>query len=125
MEAHSDDAMYKSSCSWQVSFFLLVSSSIDVAIERSLANCCTAWMIAAFLPLPYNPMAEMREHEADNSSSQLDTSNQNATNYDRRFGPIDEKRFENAKWWRNLNRWMSVVGFLIIAAIVSCLSLDS
>jgi hypothetical protein len=75
-------------------------------------------MIAAVLPLPYNPMAEMREHEADNSSSQLDTSNQVANNYDRRFGPIDEKRFENAKWWRNLNRWMSLVGFLIIAAVV-------
>jgi hypothetical protein len=60
----------------------------------------------------------MREHEAETSSSQLDTSNQIANNYDRQFGPIDEKRFENAKWWRNLNRWMSVVGFLIIAAIV-------
>ncbi|EPE29700.1 hypothetical protein GLAREA_00860 [Glarea lozoyensis ATCC 20868] len=77
-----------------------------------------AWMIAAILPLPYNPVAEMREHEAETSSSQLDTSNQIANNYDRQFGRIDEKRFENAKWWRNLNRWMSVVGFLIIAAII-------
>jgi hypothetical protein len=103
---------------WRVSFFLLVSTSTQIFFEKDFANNSTAWMIAAILPLPYNPMAEMREHEADNSSSQLDTSNQVANNYDRRFGPIDEKRFENAKWWRNLNRWMSVVGFLIIAAIV-------
>jgi hypothetical protein len=78
-------------------------------------------MIASFLPLPYNPVAEMREHEADNSSSQLDTTNQISNDYTRRYGTIDEKRFENAKWWRNLNRWMSVVGFLIIAAIVRSL----
>ena len=32
---------------------------------------------------------------------------------------IDEARYENARWWRNLNRLMCIVGALIIAAIVS------
>lgn len=32
---------------------------------------------------------------------------------------VDEARFENARWWRNLNRLMCILGVLIIAAIVS------
>ena len=74
-------------------------------------------MIAAVLPLPRNPMKEMRER--DNSTSNLDESNEGPNDYTRQFGPMDEARYESAKWWRNLNRWMSLVGFLIIAAVVS------
>lgn len=33
--------------------------------------------------------------------------------------PVDERRYENARWWRSLNQLMSIVGILIIAAIVS------
>lgn len=32
---------------------------------------------------------------------------------------IDEARYENARWWRNINRIMSVLGLLVIGAIVS------
>jgi hypothetical protein len=74
-------------------------------------------MIAAVLPLPQNAMKEMRER--DNSTSNLDESNEGPNDYTRQFGPIDEARYESAKWWRNLNRWMSLVGFLIIATVVS------
>ena len=35
------------------------------------------------------------------------------------LGPIDQARYENARWWRNINRIMSVVGVGIIVAIVS------
>ncbi|TVY49893.1 hypothetical protein LOCC1_G000209 [Lachnellula occidentalis] len=77
-----------------------------------------AWMIAAFLPLPPNPMTEMRERDVENSTSNLDSSNAFANDFARQFGPADEIRFESAKWWRNLNRWMSIVGLLIIAAVV-------
>jgi len=75
-------------------------------------------MIAAFLPLPLNPMTEMRERDVENSTSNLDSSNDYANDFARQFGPVDEIRFESAKWWRNLNRWMSIVGLLIIAAVV-------
>lgn len=75
-------------------------------------------MIAALLPLPPNPMAEMRERDAENSTSNLDSSNDFSNDFIRQFGPTDEIRFESAKWWRNLNRWMSLVGLLIIAAVV-------
>ncbi|TVY67445.1 hypothetical protein LSUE1_G007846 [Lachnellula suecica] len=77
-----------------------------------------AWMIAALLPLPPNPMTEMRERDAENSTSNLDSSNDIPNDYARQFGPTDERRFESAKWWRSLNRWMSLLGVLILAAVV-------
>ena len=82
-----------------------------------------AWMIAALLPLPPRPIRNMSER--DNSRSNLDSShdreNQHETSndYTRQFGPMDEARYESAKWWRRLNRYMSFVGVLVLAAIVS------
>lgn len=35
------------------------------------------------------------------------------------LGPVDQARYENARWWRNINRIMSVVGVGVIVAIVS------
>ncbi len=35
------------------------------------------------------------------------------------LGVSGEARYENARWWRNLNRAMSVLGVVILAAIVS------
>ncbi|CZR59984.1 uncharacterized protein PAC_09879 [Phialocephala subalpina] len=75
-----------------------------------------AWMIAALLPLPPSPMRDMRER--DSSTSNLDSSNDVPNDYVRQFGPMDEARYESAKWWRRLNRWMSIVGLLIIIAVV-------
>jgi len=80
-----------------------------------------AWMIAALLPLPPRPIRNMSER--DNSRSNLDSShdreNQHETtnDYTRQFGPMDEARYESAKWWRRLNRYMSFVGVLVLAAI--------
>lgn len=76
-------------------------------------------MIGAVLPLPPNPTLEMEER--DNSTSNL-SSNQADHDFRRQFGPMDEARFESARWWRRLNRWMSLVGLLIIAAVVSIVS---
>jgi hypothetical protein len=36
----------------------------------------------------------------------------------REFGPTDLLKYESARWWRNLNRGMAVLGVLIIAVIV-------
>ncbi|KAE9374468.1 hypothetical protein N431DRAFT_455221 [Stipitochalara longipes BDJ] len=75
-----------------------------------------AWMFAALLPLPSSPVLDMRER--DHSTSNLDGSNDPSNDYVRQFGPMDEARYESAKWWRRLNRWMSLVGLLIVAAVV-------
>ena len=74
-------------------------------------------MIAAFLPLPPRRILDMREK--DHSTSNLDSSNDVLNDYARQFGPMDEARYESAKWWRRLNRCMSLVGVLIVAAVVS------
>lgn len=67
-------------------------------------------MIAAFFPLPPNPLFKVNQH----SDSELDVESDLA----RHYRPMDEARYENAKWWRRLNRGMSVVGLLILGAIV-------
>lgn len=42
-----------------------------------------------------------------------------AQDLENRLAPMDEAQYENARWWRQLNRIMMIVGALIIAAIVS------
>jgi len=66
-------------------------------------------MIAAFLPLPPDP--EMME----TSPSQMDVERQFA----REVGPVDDRSYQKALWWRNLNRIMAAIGTLLIGVIVS------
>jgi hypothetical protein len=68
-------------------------------------------MIAALLPLPPNPRAEMVERSTSNFDLRAD--------YPRRVGAIDETQYDSALWWRSLNRCMSVVGLLVIGAVVA------
>ncbi|KAK5664171.1 hypothetical protein OQA88_387 [Cercophora sp. LCS_1] len=74
-----------------------------------------AWMIAALLPLPPHPRLDMLERE-DHSDSQLGRSKPEFR-YTTRV--VDESRYESARWWRNLNRFMSVIGLLIIGAVIA------
>ncbi|KAL6705414.1 hypothetical protein ACN47E_007063 [Coniothyrium glycines] len=66
-----------------------------------------AWMIASFLPLPFDPSETV-------TSSQTDLEDQFA----RPPCPMEDKAFQKARWWRNLNRVMSGIGTLLIAAII-------
>jgi hypothetical protein len=67
-------------------------------------------MIASFLPLPPDP--EMSELP---TASQIDLERQFA----RDLGPIEDKTYQKAHWWRNLNRIMSGLGTLLVGVIVS------
>jgi hypothetical protein len=62
-------------------------------------------MIASFLPLPLDP------NHAD-AQSQTDLEQQFA----RSMGAIDDKAFQKATWWRNLNRIMSGIGTLLVSS---------
>ena len=68
--------------------------------------CPVLWVVAACMPLPPRPRtppASPRfEHDLEKT-----------------LGPADLARFENARWWRVINRVMSVVGVGIVIAIVS------
>ncbi|KAE9977094.1 hypothetical protein BLS_001632 [Venturia inaequalis] len=77
------------------------------------------WTIASFLPLPKRPpvyanpdalpsnagMSEIGSQAYPNSVVPSDTS-------------LDERRWQKAMWWRRLNRIMSILGLLIIGAVV-------
>ena len=72
-------------------------------------------MVAALLPLPPMPKPEMAE-QLQSSTSNVDLSEQMSPQY---MQAIDQIRYNSARWWRNLNRIMSVVGLLIIGAVVA------
>lgn len=73
-----------------------------------------AWFVAAFLPLPSQPPmgAKGKDPERHGSASSVGQELEN------RLAPMDVAQYENARWWRNLNRMMMIVGVFVIVAIV-------
>ncbi|KAI1074074.1 hypothetical protein F5B20DRAFT_470042 [Whalleya microplaca] len=77
-----------------------------------------AWMIAAFLPLPPKPIVLMVER--DQSTTELGISSQSDPEpIHQRAAPVDDSRYQSARWWRNLNRFMSIIGLLILGAVAA------
>ncbi|RYP46010.1 hypothetical protein DL768_007726 [Monosporascus sp. mg162] len=77
-----------------------------------------AWMVAAFLPLPPKPV--METSGPDDSATGLGIAGeQGVESFDQRIAPIDEARYHNSRWWRNLNRIMSIIGLLILGTIAT------
>lgn len=73
-------------------------------------------MVAAFLPLPDKPVKPMIEQPtANNGATPRNLSSESVHD----LQSLDEIRYRSARWWRNLNRVMSVVGVLVIGAIVA------
>ena len=73
---------------------------------------CLAWILASFLPLPPAPsLTPINSPAVPNVAHDIEKA----------LGPIDQARYENARWWRNINRFLSIIGVLIIIAIVSIL----
>ena len=88
-------------------------------IERQLLLFClgfllpVCWWVAAFLPLPEQLPAWRR------ASADVEAGANFSLSREAKQAEMDcEKRFRNARWWRRVNRMMSVVGVLVIAAIV-------
>jgi len=72
-----------------------------------------SWFVAALLPLPIKPAMMEIQHdpEVGGPTLQEQLDHQAATRH--------EIRYENLRWWRNLNRFMAMVGLVIISIIVS------
>jgi hypothetical protein len=69
-------------------------------------------MIASFLPLPPDPA---KVPEPTPTPSQVDLERHLAG----ALGPVDDRSYQKAMWWRNLNRIMAAVGTLLVGVIVS------
>lgn len=74
--------------------------------RSSITDSILAWLIAAFLPLPPRP-AEDDETMVAGPGVQL------------RIAEYEARRYQNARWWRNVNRVMIPIGTAVIAVIVS------
>lgn len=74
-----------------------------------------AWMIASFLPLPPKPKFGPEMMEADDDV---------AMEIESQLLSLQQRRYHNARWWRNLNRWMISLGVVIVVIIVSTFRLN-
>ncbi|KAJ6092126.1 hypothetical protein N7467_004095 [Penicillium canescens] len=71
-----------------------------------------AWCIAAVLPLPPKPKMspEMMVNESDSDvEAALEAQCMN----------LQQRSHDNARWWRNLNRWMISLGVVITVVIIT------
>ncbi|KAG6002150.1 hypothetical protein E4U21_003425 [Claviceps maximensis] len=73
-----------------------------------------AWMAASFLPLPSRHDLEFGEKV--HSTSHLDL--EQGTNVLKEIG-VRAHRHDREKWWRTLNRYMSIVGVFVIGAVLA------
>lgn len=72
-------------------------------------------MIASFLPLPPRPKLGPEMMEADDDVEMA---------LESQLLSLQQQRYDNARWWRNLNRWMISLGVVIIVIIVSTFHLN-
>jgi len=73
-------------------------------------------MIGAFLPLPVPK--HLKGTNPDDSQTELGATVQEKTRDDQHFA-FDDARYQSARWWRNLNRVMSIVGILVLGAVAA------
>ncbi|KAI1144647.1 hypothetical protein F5Y05DRAFT_34152 [Hypoxylon sp. FL0543] len=75
-----------------------------------------AWMVAAFLPLPPKPVLAMDER--DRSTEEFYAS-EGGEPPQRRHVLLDDSRYQSARWWRTVNRFMAIAGLLILGAVAA------
>lgn len=87
--------------------------------------CPLLWMVGAVLPIPPRPL-DARMNSFFGTESEVGASAVEDEGVGARYAvPIDmfdwelERGYLKARWWRNLNRVMSVVGVIVVAVIVS------
>ncbi|KAG6045233.1 hypothetical protein E4U17_000243 [Claviceps sp. LM77 group G4] len=74
-----------------------------------------AWMIASFLPLPSVTGTELRENI--HSTSHLDL--EQGTHIKKEVDEVRASYRDREKWWRMINRYMSIIGVFMIGAVVA------
>lgn len=115
LRAHNRYTMWDTpSVAWSAESGMFGRRNFQVVLFVSGFIFPFAWMIGALLPLPKpSPLAMVQRDSSHNDLGVRTNSNE----FERHIESVDELRYENAKWWRMLNRCMAVVGLLILGAI--------
>ncbi|KAK0313387.1 hypothetical protein LTR82_013418 [Friedmanniomyces endolithicus] len=83
--------------------------------------CPLLWMLGAALPLPRKPSsatdAEKQVGGGSEEDVQMAMMKHEAGDAEKRWR--EEKEWSKARWWRTLNRIMSLVGLLVIGAVIA------
>ncbi|KAK3067467.1 hypothetical protein LTR53_015650 [Teratosphaeriaceae sp. CCFEE 6253] len=77
-------------------------------------------MLAAALPLPKKPAGATDAEKSIGGSEedvQVAMMKHEAGDAERRWG--EEKQWLKARWWRTLNRIMSILGLLVVGAVIA------
>ncbi|KAK7429510.1 hypothetical protein QQZ08_003889 [Neonectria magnoliae] len=71
------------------------------------------WMLAATIPIP----SATRFHDAEHghSASKLSLRHNNGS----RAQVVNDDMYHSAMWWRNVNRGMSIIGLLMLGAVIA------
>ncbi|KAJ5628412.1 hypothetical protein N7490_010640 [Penicillium lividum] len=69
-----------------------------------------AWIIAAFIPLPPKPKMAPEMIESDDDVEMA---------LESQLMGLQQRRYNNTRWWRNLNRWMISLGVVIIVIVIT------
>lgn len=92
--------------------------NVQVVLFMSGFLLPVAWMVAAFLPLPTNRGLVEKEF---GSTSHIDLTEDDGASPTQLAREI--ALYNRAKWWRDLNRAMAVIGLLIIGAFAVLIAL--
>jgi hypothetical protein len=85
-----------------------------------------AWFVGAFLPLPsrpdaFNDIEKSHWHRASQHGQIDEYEAMNVLNelrLQKRLRGGEEINWQNARWWRRLNRWMALLGTLVLVLVV-------
>ncbi|KAJ5545391.1 hypothetical protein N7461_007695 [Penicillium sp. DV-2018c] len=72
-----------------------------------------SWLVAGFLPLPPKPKAKMVEYSESGADVDVGVA------LEAQCMDFQMRRYENARWWRNLNRWMISLGVVVVVIIIT------
>ena len=83
-----------------------------------------AWVIGALLPLPRRPDSFYdleKNHWQRASADVTDLEEMDVIarlRLEKQLKGVEEVEWQNIRWWRTLNRWMCIVGALVIILVI-------
>lgn len=88
--------------------------------------CPLIWFIAAFSPLPRRPNAytDLEKNNAYATASHNNIYSEEGDivarlRLEKHLRGLEEVKWQNARWWRRMNRWMCFVGLVVLSIIIT------